>query len=109
MISFARDSWERRRFPFDDAVQEFDFDAEPDKLEIPRCSIQPGAPAEVLGDREADLIAFTIYQPSGKDVTGADFGWYQGELYRVSGEPQRWPGLSRATSHDVVLLERWRG
>jgi len=108
-MSFWRDSWERQRFPFDDATQEFDLDGEPDRLPIARCSIQPGPPTENLVDREADLIAWTIYQPPGQDVTGQDFGWYQGELYRVSGEPQRWTGASRSTSHDVVLLERWRG
>jgi hypothetical protein len=109
VISFARDSWERQRFPFDDGTQEFDFDVEPSKLTIARCSIQPGAPTEILAEREADLIAWTIFQPPGHDVLGTDFGFYQGALYRVSGEPQRWTGASRSTSHDVVLLERWRG
>lgn len=107
LTSFANQSWERRRYPLVD--DEFDLDATPAKLTIQGCTIQPGAPVEVLQGREARLIAWTIYQPPGADVVGTDFGWLGGNLYRVSGDPQRWTGPSALTSHDVVLLERWMG
>lgn len=108
MLSFARQSYVRRRYPLnDDGLP--DFDAEPEVITVPRCSVQPGANAEVLGDREAERIAYTVYQPPGLDVTGRDFALYLGDLYRVSGEPQRWQGPTRATTHDVVLFERWEG
>lgn len=108
MISFARQSYERRRYPLD-ADGDVDFDATPDTITILRASIQPGANDEVLGGREAERIAFTVFQPPGIDVTGRDFAFYEGKLYRIAGEPQRWIGPTLATTHDVVLLERWEG
>jgi hypothetical protein len=112
--SFARQTWTRERYPFlpDDGhgnEDRPDFDAEPSKLAISGCSIQPGASLEVLGDREAVRIAWTIYQPPGSDVLATDFGRVDGVLYRVSGEPQRWTSPTGALSHDVVLLEVWEG
>jgi hypothetical protein len=111
--AFARQSWTRERYPVvtDSHGNEDrpDFEADPAELVITGCSIQPGAPAEVLGDREAVRIAWTIYQPSGADVLATDFGRFDGVLYRVSGEPQRWTSASGALDHDVVLLEVWDG
>ena len=108
MLSFARQSYVRRRYPLD-PDGDVDFSASPDEITIPRASIQPGANTEVLGGREAERVAWTIFQPTGHDITGRDFAWYEGALYRVLGEPQRWTGPTPATTHDVVLLERWEG
>lgn len=108
MISFARQSYERRRYPLD-ADGDVDFDAEPDTITILRASIQPGANVEILGGREAESVAYTVFQPPGADVTGRDFAFYDGQLFRIAGEPQKWIGPTDRTSHDVVLFERWTG
>lgn len=110
--SFANQSWTRERYPtLDDGHGNDvpDLDETPETLTISRCSIQPGPPSNVLGDREAALIAWTIYQSPGEDVQHTDFGRIDGELYRVQGNPQRWTSPSGSVSHDVVLLERWEG
>lgn len=112
MLSFATQSWVRERYPAEtdghgNTVP--DLDETPETLTVTGCSIQPGPPTEILGDREAARIAWTIYQPPGADVTSTDHGRVNGTLYRVAGEPQRWTSPTGATSHDVVLLERWEG
>lgn len=112
LTSFANQSWIRERYPVADdghGNEIPDLDDTPATLTVSGCSIQPGPPSEVLGDREANRIAWTIYQPVGADVTATDFGRLGGQLYRVSGEPQRWQGPTPATSHDIVLLEVWEG
>lgn len=112
LLSFANQSWTRERYPTTDdshGNEAPNMDATPDTVNITGCSIQPGAPRDVLGDREAALIAWTIYQPPGADVTATDYGRLGGNLYRVHGEPQRWTSPSGAISNDVVLLERWEG
>lgn len=112
LLSFTQQSWIRERYPLVDdghGNDVPDLDATPATLSIAGCSIQPGAPTEVLGGREATLIAWTVYQPVGYDVTAGDFGRIGGQLYRVSGTPQRWSSPTGAISNDVVLLERWEG
>jgi hypothetical protein len=112
MQSFWTQAWTRERYPVADdghGNEIPDMDADPAELEITGCSIQPGAPTEILGDREAARIAWTIYQPPGADVTETDHGRLNGTLYRVAGHPQRWTSPTGAVSHDVVLLERWEG
>lgn len=110
--SFTNQSWTRERYPLADdghGNEVPDLDETPDALTVTGCSIQPGASTDALGDREANLIAWTIYQPPGSDVLATDFGRIGGQLYRVHGEPQRWTSPSGAVSNDVVLLERWEG
>lgn len=112
LTSFARQSFTRLRYPTADdghGNEEPDLDDTPDELSVVGCSIQPGAPTEVLGGREAERIAWTVYAPAGADVVGSDFARLAGTVYRVSGEPQRWTGPTEATTHDVILLERWEG
>jgi hypothetical protein len=108
MLSFARQSYVRRRYPTD-AEGYPDFDQPPSEITILRASIQPGASTEVLDQREAEKVAFTVYQSPGYDVTARDFAVYEGVMYRIAGEPQRWIGPTDATSHDLVLFERWEG
>lgn len=100
------DEWTRERYPLD-ADGEVDLDAAPATLLLTGCSVQPGAPQEVLQGREATRIAYTAWCPPGFDVRGSDFARFGGHLYRVAGEPQRWCALG--ADHDVILFERWEG
>lgn len=105
LTSFARQSFIRERYPL---VDEYvDLDAQPETLSVPGCSIQPGAPSEFTGVDDLSKVAWTVYAPGHPDVNAGDYGRLSGQLYRVAGEPQRWPGVSRLTEHTVVILERW--
>lgn len=108
MLSFARGSITRVRYPSDE-VGEPDFTATPDEATIGRCSVQPGASLEILDRGERVRVAWTVYAPPGADITGSDFARVNGDLYRVVGDPEPWSVGLRRVGHLVIYLERWKG
>jgi dipeptidyl aminopeptidase/acylaminoacyl peptidase len=73
------------------------------------CSVQPGASEELLGGRDTTLIDWTVYAPSGVDVTATDGVEVDGVLYQVNGSVKRWPSPTGATAHVMFELRRWEG
>lgn len=111
-VSFATQTLTRVRYPLvgdGHGNQVRDTGAVPDEVEVPGCSIQPGASAEVLAGRDAVSVLWTVYAPPGADVVALDLVRYAGVLYEVSGEPARWPSPTGSLDHMVVLLVRWEG
>jgi hypothetical protein len=105
-VILGAQTFTRERYPVD-TEGEYDFDATPDSLVVRGCSIQPITGTETLQGREARRIAWTAWAPPGHDVRATDFARFNGQLYRVAGEPQRWE--QGALAHDVILFERWEG
>lgn len=109
--SFARDTIVRVRYAERDdghgnAVPDR---ANAEELEIPWCSGQPGATAELLLGRNATLIQHTIFAPSGSDILAGDSIRYRGRLFSIDGEPADWRSAAGALDHLVVLLKKWEG
>lgn len=79
----------------------------PDVLVIDGCSIQPGATAETLINRESVLVTFTVYLPPGSDVQAGDRLLIDGTPQRIVGEPERWQ--TGILNHVRVTTSRWVG
>ena len=86
-----------------------DYTVPASEVDVPGCSVQPGASAEVLAARQGVSVRWTVYAPSSVVVTARSAVRYAGTLYQVDGEPQRWPSPTGALDHVVVLLVDWRG
>jgi hypothetical protein len=79
----------------------------PDTLAIDGCSVQPGLSREDLTNRDATLIAYTVFAPSGADVVAQDRIVFGGVTFEVDGDPQQWAtGIS---DHAQFFLKRWDG
>ena len=74
--------------------------------DIPGCDAQPGASAEYLIGRDFSEVAFTVYAPSGSDVTEYDRALFRGVVYDVDGMPEVWPGR---LGHVVIHLKVRKG
>lgn len=79
----------------------------PDSLDIPGCSVQPGASQEDLINRDATLIAYTVWAPAGADVNAGDHVTFGSTIFEVDGEPERW--ATGILDHTKILLTRWEG
>ena len=84
-----------------------DPDNPPTEVTQTGCSVQPGAPKELLADqREGVVIDYSIWAPLTLDVTELDRIRWNGVDYRIEATIQRWeftPG------HLVIPIRRVEG
>lgn len=68
------------------------------------CSVQPIVGDEATVGRDTIVSRWTLYAPDGVDLVASDRVRYDGAVYDVDGEVQRWgfPPLS----HLVALLHK---
>lgn len=71
------------------------------------CSVQPFAAPAYTVDRKNITTRWTVWMPAGSPVSGRSRVRYDGEVYEVDGDPQRW-GFPPA-DHVVVNLRRSQG
>lgn len=88
----------------DRGTQVADYDDPASETDITGCSVQPGASAEVLAARQGVSIRWTVYAPPSVAVTAHSAVRYEGNLYDVDGEPQRWSSPTGGLDHSVLLL-----
>jgi len=80
----------------------------PTTTEVGGCSVQPGASAENLTNRDAVLHEWRAWLPADADILATDHVEVpSGVVCEVVGEPQRWAGLG--LDHIEVYLTRWEG
>jgi len=70
-------------------------------------SLQPGASAEDLQNRDAVRVDWTAYGPYDADVSAADKIRLPSGDYGVIGEPERWKSPTGRVSSTKLLLSRW--
>lgn len=107
---FATDTVDRVRptMATDHGRQVPDWDADPAADDpITGCSVQPGASDEDNANRSSVTVRYTVFAPLDADIQPGDALRWEGRLYQVDGEPQRWRQLGLA--HQVVLLVDWEG
>ena len=84
--------------------------ANPSRLDIPRCSVQPAATAL---DQDGRVLAIsdglTVYAPPDADVLAGDRIEYAGQIYEVNGVPRVWHSPSGRLRHVQLILTRWAG
>lgn len=109
LVSFATQTVTRLRPSFtDDGHGNMmpDWDT-PDTLDIPGCSVQPGLSQEDRVNRDASLVAYTVWAPPTADVHALDRVQFAGTVFEVDGEPQRW--MVGFLNHTKLFLKRWDG
>ena len=73
------------------------------------CSVQPGASSEDLALRDNAEVAATAYLPPGVAVSRHARVLWDGGVYEVVGEPQKWRSPLGSLDHIVVALTRREG
>jgi hypothetical protein len=68
--------------------------------QVDNCSVQPQEGREETVGRETVVSRWRIYAPDGTDLLATDRVEWDGDLYEVDGEVQRWdfPPLSHITA-----------
>jgi hypothetical protein len=109
--SFARLTITRLRFPTRDdrGVLVPDYDAEPDRLDIRRCWLEPTTSTEQNDGRLAVATGYTVDAPYQCDVLASDLVEYEGIRYEVTGDPQHVPSPTGALNATRLTLQRWEG
>lgn len=83
--------------------------SEPDRLEIPGCSVQPSSTSLTQDGRVQGISdGLTVYAPLDADVRAGDRIEFGGNTYTINGDPLIWPGAGRL-AHIQLNLMRWRG
>ena len=78
----------------------------PDRLDLPRVSVQPVTGNEITFDRATVISRWWLFVEGHPDITPHDRVEYAGESYEVDGEVLRWPGR---LAHTQVMLKRTEG
>lgn len=108
LVSFATETLVRLRaaqvMDHGSLVSDWEAAAE---VAIPGWSLQPGASAEDLQNRQADRVDWTAIGPYDADVTSADKIRLPSGDYSVVGEPERWKSPTGRISSTKLLLRRW--
>lgn len=82
----------------------------PDRLEIPGCSMQPAGTSLTQDGRvQGTTDGYTCYLPPGADVMAGDRIQYRGGTYTINGEPRVWNSPTDRVSNTQLQLERWYG
>lgn len=72
-------------------------------------SVQPGASADDMQNRDGTLIQWTVYVQGRPDVLSSDRIIYEGQPYAIDGQPARWKSPTGALDNTTILLKRWEG
>lgn len=108
VVSFANDTITRLRAPMvsdhGSMVSDWDNAAE---ATLTGWSLQPGASAEDLQNRDAVRVDWTAYGPYDADVTATDKIRLADGDYSVIGRPERWKSPTGRVSHTKLLLSVW--
>lgn len=83
-----------------------DWDNAPE-VPITGWSLQPGASAEDLANRQAERVDWTAIGPYDADVQAGDKVRLPAGDYSVIGEPERWKSPTGLVSSTKLLLSRW--
>jgi hypothetical protein len=70
---------------------------------------QPGASSELTDQRDTVITGMLVFMPSGTDVEPTDRVRWNGDLYAVEGEPDRWDDIRGNAHHIEVQLRRVEG
>lgn len=108
LVSFATETLTRLRAPqvMDHGSMVSDWDNATEAT-LEDWTVQPGASAEDLQNRQADRIDWTAIGPYDADVTSSDKIRLPSGDYGVIGEPERWKSPTGRVSSTKLLLSRW--
>lgn len=77
---------------------------------ITGCSIQPASTSVSQDGRVLGLLdGLTAFLPAGSDVMAGDRILYNGQTYKINGEPRIWLSATGSLDNIQLNLERWSG
>ena len=76
---------------------------------LPGWGLDAGSTTNDTKNRDGASISWTARGPYNADVERHDRITVLGEWYKINGAVVRQPGPTPATSHTILLLERWDG
>lgn len=77
-------------------------------VSVPGCSVQPGVGGQVITDREAVTTLYTVWAPLDAPVTDTSRIGYEGTVYDIDGQVERW-GVGDRLDHLVIRLRAVMG
>lgn len=81
----------------------------PETADYEGWAIDAGGTAEDLANREGTRVDYVIRGPVSADIRARDRIILLGETYRIEGRPVVQPGVTPATTHQIVKLSAWEG
>jgi len=108
VVSFAKETLVRLRAArVKDHGSWVDDWSSPSEVDLPGWSLQPGASAEDLQNRQGTRVDWTAIGPYEADVAATDRVRLPSGDYSVIGEPERWKSPTGRVSSTKILLQRW--
>lgn len=81
-----------------------------DEVEIGGCSMQPGGNTLSQNNHELGLFdGYTCYAPITADIQAGDRIEFNGEIFEINGEPNRWTSATGNLNNMLLNLVRWSG
>ena len=111
LSSFARETITRLRYPLRDdfGTPMPDYTAEPERLDITGCWLEPIRSIENLDGRLAVQTGWNVAAPPGIDIASADHVEYRGVVYEAVGDAMAVPSPSGALDATQLILRHWAG
>ncbi len=81
----------------------------PTETTVTGCYVQPATSAERTDLRDTVTTGLVAYIPGTPDVVATDYVRWNGAVYAVDGEPDRWDDASGRPHHLEVKLRRVEG
>ncbi len=81
-----------------------------DELEIGGCSMQPAGNSLSQNGRELGIFdGYTCYAPFTADIQAGDRIEFDGQIFEINGEPNKWISATGNLSNMLLNLVRWSG
>lgn len=82
---------------------------DPETVDLPGCSVQPGDSEEHLGERTDTSIVWSVYAPAGAEVSSSNRIKIRNKTYSVDGEPKYWTVGAGRVDHVLIKARRVNG
>ena len=81
-----------------------------DELEISGCSVQPAGNSLSQNGHETGIFdGYTCYAPCNADIQVGDRIEFEGQVFEINGEPNRWASATGNLNNMLLNLVRWSG
>ena len=83
---------------------------DPDELEISGCSMQPAGNTLSQNNHELGIFdGYTCYAPIDADIQAGDRIEFEGQIFEINGEPNKWTSATGNLNNMLLNLVRWSG
>lgn len=81
-----------------------------EEVEIVGCSMQPAGNTLSQDGRVLGVFdGYTCYAPYNADIQAGDRIEFDGQIYEINGEPNRWRSATGSLDNMLLNLVRWSG